>query len=403
MEKPIIPLNESERLKALYQYQILDTLPEVDLDNITRLASDICQTPVSLISLVDSNRQWFKSHHGISETETPRDVAFCAHAINNPNKTFIVPDSRIDERFADNPLVTGVPNIVFYAGIPLVSPDGFALGMLCVTDNKPRQLEDYQIDSLKILGRQVISLFELRKANSELSKAKQILEKRNNDLEHFAAVISHDLKSPLSSISSSIDLFMLNYGSYFDASGEKLLGYINQSASKLRALIDGVLLYYRGDTILLAPTEPVMLNELLKSTIQLIEHSPVTVFNLPPTGQVLINKSALTQIFINLISNALRYNDKQCPIVDIDFKTESHFYHFLISDNGKGIPPEKIDKVFDLFMTGQNKDIRGIDSIGLGLSTVKKLVESMGGTISVESIPNELTTFRFSIKKLELP
>ena len=272
-----------------------------------------------------------------------------------------------------------------------------------VTDNKPRQLEDYQIDSLKILGRQVISLFELRKANSELSKAKQILEKRNNDLEHFAAVISHDLKSPLSSISSSIDLFMLNYGSYFDASGEKLLGYINQSASKLRALIDGVLLYYRGDTILLAPTEPVMLNELLKSTIQLIEHSPVTVFNLPPTGQVLINKSALTQIFINLISNALRYNDKQCPIVDIDFKTESHFYHFLISDNGKGIPPEKIDKVFDLFMTGQNKDIRGIDSIGLGLSTVTKLVESMGGTISVESIPNELTTFRFSIKKLELP
>lgn len=401
MDKPIIPRNELERLEALYQYQILDTLPEEDLDNITRLASEICQTPVSLISLVDANRQWFKSHHGISETETPRDIAFCAHAINHPNKAFIVPDSRIDVRFADNPLVTNEPNVVFYAGVPLVSPNGFALGMLCVTDNKPRQLEDYQIDSLKILGRQVVSLFELRKANSELSKAKQILEKRNKDLEHFASVISHDLKSPLSSISSSIDIFMLDYSNHLDQRGTKILGYINHSAGKLRALIDGILSYYRGDTILLAPTEPVNLNELIKSTIQLIEHSPATVFNFPANGQVLINKSALTQIFINLISNALRYNDKQYPIVDIGFKTENQFYHFSVSDNGKGILPEKIDKVFDLFMTGQKKDIHGVDSIGLGLSTVKKLVENLGGTITVETVPGKSTTFKFSIKKSE--
>ncbi len=163
MTTPLFPFNESERLEALASYNLLDTLPEEDFDNITFLASVICQTPFSLISLVDKDRQFFKSRLGLSATETSRDLSFCAHAINQPQIIFEVEDARLDERFHDNALVTGKPNIAFYAGIPLVDTDGFALGTLCVIDEKPRKLSDEQKEALTKLSKQVMSLIEARK------------------------------------------------------------------------------------------------------------------------------------------------------------------------------------------------------------------------------------------------
>jgi signal transduction histidine kinase len=399
MITPTIPENEKDRLSALYQYQILDTLPQEDMDNITRLASEICQTPVSLISLIDNNRQWFKSHHGTDATETSREIAFCAHAINYPDSTFIIPDSRKDERFADNPLVTGAPNIVFYAGVPLIDPNGFALGTLCIIDQKPRNLMENQIDALKILGAQTIRLFELHKANIELEINKGLLLKRNNDLERFAAVVSHDLKSPLASITSFIHLLKLDYSGHFDDKGKKIIDYIDGSAKKLRSLIDGILAYYRSDTLLLDATESYQLNDFINSVIKMLQFPPSTIFKLPNNEEVFINKSALTQIFLNLISNSIRYNNKTLPVIEITFEADEYFYYFTVSDNGLGIAPEKIDKVFDLFMTINKKDINGVESIGIGLPTVKKLVENMGGEISVESTVDRYTRFRFSIKK----
>lgn len=176
MIKPLLPINEAERINALNEYNILDTLAESEFDDITKFASHICGTPISLISLIDSDRQWLKSHHGLEVTETPRDIAFCAHAINNPNEMLIIPDSRQDIRFADNPLVTGDPHIVFYAGVPLVTPSGFAMGTLCVLDNKPNTLTEDQIHTLKIISKQVVRLLELRKANLQLDGKKKLLE-----------------------------------------------------------------------------------------------------------------------------------------------------------------------------------------------------------------------------------
>ncbi|WP_297061090.1 GAF domain-containing protein [Thermosynechococcus sp. M3746_W2019_013] len=156
-----LPANESERQRALEQYRVLDTPPEPIFDEITNLAAAICQTPIALISLVDRQRQWFKSKVGIDACETPRDVAFCAHVILQ-DELMVVPDARLDPRFADNPLVTGPPYIRFYAGMPLVTPQGYGIGTLCVVDYQPRELKPLQQQTLRTLGRQVINELEIR-------------------------------------------------------------------------------------------------------------------------------------------------------------------------------------------------------------------------------------------------
>ncbi len=170
-----LPPNEEQRLAALQRYAVLDSMPERDFDDITRLASSICGVPIALVSLIDADRQWFKSRVGLDATETPRDLAFCAHAIHGAD-VLIVPNALEDERFADNPLVTSGPAIRFYAGTPLFTSDDFALGTLCVIDTVPRELAPDQIESLKALGRQVVSQLELRRAAREQERLNEELK-----------------------------------------------------------------------------------------------------------------------------------------------------------------------------------------------------------------------------------
>ena len=168
--KAPLPANEVERLAALKEYHILDTGTEPSYDDITTLAAQICEVPIATISLVDEDRQWFKSRLGVKQQQTPREVAFCAHAILQ-DKPFIIRDATKDKRFAGNSLVTGESHIRFYAGIPLMNPEGLALGTLCVIDHQPRRLSAAQQKALQALSRQVMALLELRRVSARLANA----------------------------------------------------------------------------------------------------------------------------------------------------------------------------------------------------------------------------------------
>lgn len=169
LNSPPQPPLESERLHALEQYQLLDTPAETAFDDITELAAHLLDVPISLIVLVDRDRQWFKSRHGLDVTETPRTIAFCAHAVAE-ERVMVVPDATADSRFCDNPLVVDDPRIRFYAGAPLLNPEGFAVGTLCVIDRTPRTMSVGQLQILKTLASQVMAQMELRKVRRDLAR-----------------------------------------------------------------------------------------------------------------------------------------------------------------------------------------------------------------------------------------
>jgi GAF domain-containing protein len=183
------PANEKKRLQVLWQYDVLDTLPEEMFDDLTELAARICEAPIALITLVDEDRQWFKSKIGVTINETSRDISFCGHAINQSD-LFIIPDATQDERFAKNPLVTSDPKIRFYAGMPLVTPDGYALGTLCVIDKVPRNLRPEQQQALRVLARHVMMQLELRRRSGELVRARKKEDQMESALARTRAALA---------------------------------------------------------------------------------------------------------------------------------------------------------------------------------------------------------------------
>jgi hypothetical protein len=182
MQSAPIPPNESQRLAALASYQLLDTLPEEVYDDITKIASELCGTPIAMLSLIDKDRHWAKSRQGVEITEFSRDLSFCAHAIINPDTPMVVEDLRYDERFHDHPFVTGTSNILFYAGVPVVDTDGFALGTICVLDHRPRALPEEKLAALKALAKLVQAHLSLRKVTLELTQTKADLDQARNAL-----------------------------------------------------------------------------------------------------------------------------------------------------------------------------------------------------------------------------
>ncbi|MEO5569388.1 MAG: ATP-binding protein [Bacteroidia bacterium] len=400
MIKPNAPENELQRLEDLNSYSILDTLSEEDYNNLTAIAAEICNTKVSLITFIDKKRQWFKSHEGLKISETPREYSFCAHALNKPEEVLIIQDARRDERFHDNPFVTGDPYVIFYAGVPLISEAGFPLGTLCVVDDQPKLLSQSQLSTLKALSKQVMNLLELRKKKLELEKALVTLEEKNHELENFAMVAAHDLKSPLNTITNIIDLLLLDYKQFIDSDGQGLMDHLKQSAARLRKLIEGLLEYSRSEKIVNEKRAEIDLKKYQSDIEGLFVYDHKCKITLKhEIASIFVNRAALDQVMINLITNAIKYNDKEVAEIEIGVSENNGSYEFYVKDNGPGISPEHHDKIFKIFEIIAAKDKFGQRGNGIGLATVKKMIERQGGSIRVESEKGAGTKFIFTIKK----
>lgn len=394
-----LPPSEKKRLAALDELQLLHTDPEENYDDITKLASYICNVPVSLITLIGEDQQWFKSKVGTDKNTAPRAISHCSHAILNPKELMEVKDTREDLRFKDNPYTLADPKILFYAGMPLKSFNGNALGTLCVLDTKPNALNEDQKSALKALAKQVENLFELRRHNLKLDKVNKVLIEKNGQLKDFAGTVSHDMKMPLANMILTADMLKAKYANRFDEDGIKYLDYLKQSSFKLSSYITGILQHYESDTLAESIIEEEFdIHDLLEEIIDLLNINYNCVINLPEENLMMnCNRIALEQIILNLVSNSLKYNKKEEIVIDIECKKDSEFYHFTVKDNGIGIPKDKQKDIFELFTIIEETDRSGNRGNGIGLSTVKKLVSSLGGEISVDSEVNKGTLFHFSI------
>ena len=410
-----IPSNEAERLAALRAYDILDTLPEKAFDDLTRIAGHICQTPVVLVSLVDGQRQWFKSRIGMEDTETSREVSFCAHAILDQHHVLTVPDATTDPRFADNPLVTGDFHLRFYAGAPLVSSTGHAVGALCVIDHVSRQFSDAQRDALEVLGRQIVAQMELRRDLVVMRQQveQEITERRRAELERetaiaaararaeFLAVMSHELRTPMNGV---IGMTELMFATDLSEEQRDYLETIQLSGNTLLAVINDILDFSSIDAgrVRLEST-PLELRRCLDEAIQVLASQAAgkrlglrcEVDDGVPRW-VIGDAVRLRQVLLNLISNAIKFTDAGEVVVRVS-ALPPRSLRIEVVDSGIGISAAGITRLFSAFSQLDTSSTRRHGGTGLGLAISKRLVELMGGGISVRSQPGVGTTFTVTL------
>lgn len=396
MKSAAIPDNELARLTALDEYNILDTLAEQAYDQLTELASSVCGTPIALISLIDEKRQWFKSHHGLDAQETPRDIAFCAHAIHH-NELFEVRDSRKDERFHDNPLVTGPTQVIFYAGAPLVTPSGLRLGTLCVIDHKPSFLTALQKKQLLIIAQQVVTQLELRKAgriqHDLLAQSRSLeqsllltksLEAKNKELEQFVYTVSHDLKSPLVTINGFTSMLAKELSAYTTEKQKHRFQRILENLTHMGDLLTNLLALSR---VMKAEINkaPIDVTTLIEQNWQRLmtgyKEVEVELLLTKPLHAIWANQTLLSQCIDNLLSNAIRYRSAEHDLtLKIHTEELDASVSLFISDNGIGIAKSDQKRVFNVF-----EQINSGQGTGIGLSLVKAAIEKHNGSVSLVS------------------
>lgn len=373
--------NEQQRLFALNRYEVLDTQAEAIFDDLTELASRICGTPISLVSLVDDERQWFKSRIGLEAEQTDRSIAFCSHAILQDD-VFEIPNALNDDRFSDNPLVTGAPDIRFYAGAPLIAPDGSPIGTLCVIDQEPHTLTEDQKQALRILARQVISQLELRLKHRQL-------ERLNQEREQFFTLLAHDLRSPFNAI--------LGLSQRLANKAENLTPQrIVQSAqsilaSSLRAftLLEELLQWSQlqiDPNSLTAQAEH--LRPLADQSIDFLSDAialkHLTVENhIPKNSLVFADGTLVKTVFRNLLSNAVKFSPEGLNIY-LRAKHQKGMVEISVENVGKTISASDAEQLFKTAVSS-TQGTQGEDGCGLGLMLCKQFITQQGGRIWLDA------------------
>ena len=403
---PPEPEDEAERLATLRAYEILDTEPEEEFDELAWLASQVCQTPIALVSLVDEDRQWFKARVGLEAFETPRRISFCGHAILGSD-TLVVPNALEDPRFCGNPLVENDPRIRFYAGAPLRAPDGQKLGTLCVIDRVPRQLSESQLEGLERLSRQVMHQFELRqllRSQIEINtRRRELLEglQEVDRLRHeYVANVSHELRTPLTAIYGTLRIL-----SREPALPERLRELVRSaegSAQRLTRLTNDLVDLERSSAgrleLTLEVVEPRrLLEEVAQALSGLADRAGVTLVVEVAEGvpQVRVDVDRIAQVLTNLVGNAIRHSPPGTGIT-LGCRRREGYARFEVADRGEGIREDVRRQLFGRFQRmGSSK------GAGLGLSISKALVESHGGKIECLENPGGGSVFAFDLPALE--
>jgi len=392
-----IPENEIKRLEALISYEIMDTPPEREFDDIASLTAAVCDTPIGMVSFINEDRKWYKSKVGTSSNEMKREVAICAHTIMSDVDALVIEDTREDPRFADTPITQGPKPIIFYAGIPLVDGDGYALGTLCAIDHQPRKISDEKIELLKMLGRQVMQLMELRRNNLILQKIKQQQEAQYEKLTQFSYALVHDLRSPMSIILSLSELLK----SEEDISGDTLDHYlemINGSANRIKDFLDEMMEYYLFQNQGQVKAEKFSIEKMIEGIREMLDPESSYEISINSEVKFITGKRIVwQQILTNLISNGLKYNNKDQKVIEINVEQVEKHYKLVVKDNGMGIEPEDIEKIFGLLENLDRKDSSGQKGSGVGLALVKKLIEQEGGLVEVNSKMGEGSEFIVTI------
>jgi len=392
--------HESERLSTLESYHIFDTESEKEFDDLASLASTICNVPIALITFIDADRQTFKAHHGTDMKENKRDLSFCTHAIASNEEIMVVDDARLDQRFADNPVVAGPAHITFYAGVPLINEDGYALGTICVFDQKANTISADQANALKTLAKQVIDKLELRRKVHQLEKTNQDLLNSNVLIQKFASMAAHDIKNPLSNILLSSQALKIRHEKQQYEGCLRLIDLSISSTTGLLDLVNEMLEYSRSPSSLLANKQHFSLHSLLKKIIGMLMIPKGIRINFPDEKHELhMSLIALDQIILNLLNNAIRYNDKENGVINIRFVQDNTHYRFEIEDNGIGIAEEHFEQIFVSNFTLGQTDRSNTKGTGIGLSIVKDLLNALNGTIAVKSTLGLGTTFSIAIRK----
>ncbi|WGL58945.1 GAF domain-containing sensor histidine kinase [Pigmentibacter sp. JX0631] len=385
--------NEDKRIKELYDYGILDTPPEFNLDEIVFIASYICHTPISLISIIDKERQWFKANLGLNAAETPRDISFCGHAIQQ-DEIFIVENTEHDERFKDNPLVTADPKIKFYAGSPLITSTGYKLGTLCVIDYKPSKLNSDQERILKALAKLVIQNFEMKKLFKKIQNDEKnlIQHAKMLSLGEMASGIAHEINNPLMIITGKTHLMKEYIKENKTIDGTYLLNEIEKievTKDRIKDIISNLRLFAKNSEK--EPLQPYSILGLLNETLLLCNEKiknrsiEINIEHSENVKNIYINckPNHIRQAFLNLLLNAYdALETVENKVINISFQVLSDRIKISFIDNGVGISKENRENLMKPFFT--TKEVG--KGIGLGLCSTKGIIEEHKGIFYLDTI-----------------
>lgn len=389
-----IPYNESDRLKELYGLRILDEQSEQEFNDVVELASQICNVPVSLISLLEVNRQWFKAAKGLDIKETPHEIAFCSYGISEEDGFFEITDTLYDARFNLNDAAASESHLRYYAGTPLVTSRGFKVGTLCVADVKPNRLNAHQIFALKVLSQQVTKMIELKLANNKVENQNQHLQHENEMQQLMLSIIAHDVRNPIAAIKGVMDFVATN--NIPEADKQKLTGmYAEQldvTLDLLNNLVDWSKMQITRNEMMLQNLNLFETSEALLKQFQLsARFKNNSLINLVEKDLYLHTDNNMLRFIIrNLIANANKYTENGS--ITLYAHSEKDKIVFTVSDTGIGMSKEKVKNLFNKTIVESTPGTNSEKGSGLGLILTKGFIDCLNGKVEVESEEGKGTT-----------